>query len=287
MRAKIVSIHSGAIAATFASLAWFSANPASAASAVTFVSGKGTDSGTCANPANPCRTFHFAIGRTSPGGEIKALDPANYGGVSITQSVTITGVEGASINRTTAYGMFVNAGASDVVNIRNLIFDGQNAASYGLQVKSVGSLNVSNCVFRKFVSAGIFMQPPAGTTNFRIEDVLISDNAAYGIHFVAVNSATTNGILERVRLHHNPTGFYADRTSNSATLNVVINGSAATNGGTGFLSAAVGTFLLRNSIATGNTTGLFVNTQAASTGDNLFYGNTNNTAGFFSTVSPQ
>jgi hypothetical protein len=286
MRSKGISIHIGLTVATFVSFVGLSISEASAAAPVTFVSGTGTDSGTCANPANPCRTFQFAIAHTSAGGEIKALGPANYGGVTITQSVTITGVDGASINRAAGYGIFVNAGASDIVNIRNLVFDGENTATYGLQVKKVGSLIVSNCVVRRF-STGIFIQPPSGTTNFRLEDMLISDNGAYGIHFVAANSATTNGILERVRLHHNSTGFYADRTSNTATLNVVINGSAATNNGTGFLSAAQGKFLLRNSIATGNATGLFVNTQAASTGDNLFYGNTTNTAGFFSTVSPQ
>jgi hypothetical protein len=71
------------------------AAPALASSPVTFVSGKGADSGTCASPANPCRTFQFAVGETSPGGEIKALDPAPYGVVVITKSISITGVEGA------------------------------------------------------------------------------------------------------------------------------------------------------------------------------------------------
>jgi hypothetical protein len=263
--------------------------PASAASALTFVSRTGTDSGTCASPANPCRTFAFAFGVTSAGGEIKALNPGEYGGVLINKSITITGVEGASINKPSGYGIYVNAGASDVVNVSNLIFDGAKATNYGLLLKTVGSLTVTNCVFRNFANAGIFMQPNTGTTTFRIADVVASDNAAYGIHFVAASSAVTNGVLERVKLHHNGgMGFYADRTSNSATLNVVINGSAATNNtGNGFESAAQGTFILRNSIATGNGTGLFVNTQAASTGDNLFYGNSTNTAGFFSTVSPQ
>jgi hypothetical protein len=42
---------------------------------VTYISGKGTDSGTCASPATPCRTFQFAVNQTAPGGEVKALDP--------------------------------------------------------------------------------------------------------------------------------------------------------------------------------------------------------------------
>src|ERR1700756_167392 len=80
-------------------LACLGASPAQAASPVTFVSGRGTDSGTCASPASACRTFQFAIGQTNVGGEIKALDPANYGGVTISKSISLTGVDGAGIDR--------------------------------------------------------------------------------------------------------------------------------------------------------------------------------------------
>src|SRR5262249_37253586 len=90
-----------AAACALLSLPFLGATPALAVSPVTFVSGKGTNAGTCASPEKPCRTFQFALGQTSPGGEIKALDPANYGGVGITKSISLTGVEGASINRTT------------------------------------------------------------------------------------------------------------------------------------------------------------------------------------------
>ena len=70
------------------------AAPVLAASPVTFVSGKGTDSGTCASPATPRRTFQFALGQTSPGGEIKARDPADYGSVTITKSRRVVGLSG-------------------------------------------------------------------------------------------------------------------------------------------------------------------------------------------------
>jgi hypothetical protein len=49
--------------------------PAQAGPNRTFVSGKGTDSGTCAYAA-PCRTFAFALTQTAAGGEIDVLDPA-------------------------------------------------------------------------------------------------------------------------------------------------------------------------------------------------------------------
>jgi hypothetical protein len=51
-----------------------SAVPAHAATR-TFVSGTGTDSGTCGR-ATPCRTFAFALTQTAAGGEIDVLDAA-------------------------------------------------------------------------------------------------------------------------------------------------------------------------------------------------------------------
>ncbi len=38
---------------------------------------------------SPCRTFAVALIRTSAGGEIDVLDPAGYGAVNITQSISI------------------------------------------------------------------------------------------------------------------------------------------------------------------------------------------------------
>jgi hypothetical protein len=64
-----------------------SAVPAHAATR-TFVSGTGTDSGTCGR-AKPCRTFAFALTQTAAGGEIDVLDPAGYGTVTIAKPICI------------------------------------------------------------------------------------------------------------------------------------------------------------------------------------------------------
>jgi hypothetical protein len=118
-------------------LACLGAAPADAASQVTFVSGKGTD--TCASSATPCRTFQFAIGQTNAGGEVKALDPAGYGGIVITQLITITGVEGASINHLSGDDITINAGPIDVVAFSHLILDGGKLAGRGIVLNSGGS----------------------------------------------------------------------------------------------------------------------------------------------------
>ena len=106
-----------AIAGALLALPFLGAAPARASSPVTFVSGKGADTGTCASPAAPCRTFQFALGQTSAGGEIKALDPAPYGPVTITNSISITGVEGASINRPSGDHITIKRGAKSTPSI--------------------------------------------------------------------------------------------------------------------------------------------------------------------------
>src|SRR5687767_3236271 len=92
----------------------------------TWVSGVGDDANPCSRTA-PCKTFAGAISKTAAGGEINALDPGGYGGVTITKSMTISGdatmagvlVAGAGVN-----GIVINAGVNDTVILRNLVIDG-------------------------------------------------------------------------------------------------------------------------------------------------------------------
>jgi hypothetical protein len=64
-----------------------------------YVSGLGNDSNASVNcpRANPCRTLATAYTVVQAGGEIIALDPADYGPVTIAEQLSILGVEGAEI----------------------------------------------------------------------------------------------------------------------------------------------------------------------------------------------
>src|SRR5437899_3309371 len=91
----------------------------------TWVSGVGDDANPCSRTA-PCKTFAGAISKTAAGGEIDALDPAGYGAVTITKSITIDGGGGqvASVLVTGTNGIVVQAGPTDVVTLRNLRING-------------------------------------------------------------------------------------------------------------------------------------------------------------------
>src|SRR3954464_5528354 len=72
----------------------------------TWVSGVGDDVNPCSRTA-PCKTFAGAISKTATNGEINALDPAGYGAVTITKSITI--------NCTGTLGSILAAGTNGII----------------------------------------------------------------------------------------------------------------------------------------------------------------------------
>ena len=89
----------------------------------TWVSGVGDDANPCSRTA-PCKTFAGAIGKTATGGEINAIDPGGFSGVTITKSITIDGGGTlASILSLGSNGIIINGAATDVVHLRNLSID--------------------------------------------------------------------------------------------------------------------------------------------------------------------
>src|SRR5215468_2475522 len=114
-----------ALLSTATLIATIASTGAYALSNRTFVSGHGNDANPCSLAA-PCRSFAGAIAQTSPGGEIAVLDTAGYGAVTITKAISIVNEEGveAGITATSGDGITINAGASDIVNLRGLTLVG-------------------------------------------------------------------------------------------------------------------------------------------------------------------
>lgn len=120
----------------------------------TWVSGVGDDANPCSRTA-PCKTFAGAISKTATNGEIDALDPAGFGAVTITKSITIDGspTTSAGILNAGVAGIIVNiTNGADVlrtVNLRGLSINGAGSGSNGIRI-IVGSVanskvNIENC----------------------------------------------------------------------------------------------------------------------------------------------
>ena len=130
--------------------------PAYAGGARSFVSGGGTDAGTCERTA-PCRTFGYAITQTNAKGEIVAVDSSGYGPVTITKAISLIAPKGvhAGISPSSGDAITIAAGTGDKVVLRNLYLNGANGAQNGVVYNSAASVVVEDCVVANFANNGI------------------------------------------------------------------------------------------------------------------------------------
>jgi hypothetical protein len=213
----------------------FSAAPAQAGPNRTWVSGHGTDSGGCPVTA-PCRTFAFALTQTAAGGEIDVLEPAGYGPVTITKSISIVndGVGTAAIGVESGNAITINAGANDSVHLRGLTIDGLGRAANGIQFNSGARVDIENCVVRGFFAvAGINISPSTGG-HFSVSNTIAANNniPGSGIDINPTGSAAVTGMLSKVTANNNLGGIIVKGSATTgASLNVTIVDSEASNNG--------------------------------------------------------
>jgi hypothetical protein len=165
--------------------------PAWALNDHTYVSGKGADTGACTTPATACRTFAFVIGQTAAFGTIIAIDPANYGPVTITKSISIVADGGGPAGIFTASGnaITINQGGEILnVNLRGLTLDGSGTASAGIAPVSILSgavnLTITDCFIRHFHGDGIAVG--ASTTQFLVANTVSADNSGTGLNIIGL-----------------------------------------------------------------------------------------------------
>src|SRR5262249_55236010 len=123
----------------------------------TFVSPTGNDGNKGCSMAAPCRTFQVALNETNSGGEITILGTADYGTLTIDRAISIQnggGFEAGIMVPFNGFGITINAGANDAVSLRGLTLEGGGNASTGIQVNSLQSLTVDNCIVRHFGGDG-------------------------------------------------------------------------------------------------------------------------------------
>ncbi|WP_036285557.1 right-handed parallel beta-helix repeat-containing protein [Methylocystis sp. ATCC 49242] len=202
---------------------------------LSFVSSKGANSGNCASAATACLTFQYALSQTAAGGEIKALDPGNYGWVIINKSITITGVDGAGIVRgSPGDAVTINAGAEAVINLTGLTLDGFNkTAAVGIRLNSGGKLTIANCVIRRFGGDGVRLQP-TNNSRFAIVDTISADNGGSGISVQPGTAAQVGGTVEGGTLANNLFGMNLIGPAGAEATVAVVNTIAANNANVGF-----------------------------------------------------
>jgi hypothetical protein len=196
---------------------------ASAQATRTWVSGVGDDANPCSRTA-PCKTFAGAISKTAAGGEISVLDPGGFGVVTITKSITLSGVgENASIlGSGGAHGITINAD-DIVVTLHNLQINGAGTGLSGIRLVNGAALVVENVRVFGFETG---IETLEGNTT--VNNSVFSNNRVVGVHarggtltvenslitsnnvgVLATSNVTSTGTvrLSNTGIYNNQTGF--------------------------------------------------------------------------------
>lgn len=224
----------------------------------TWVSGVGDDANPCSRTA-PCKTFAGAISKTAAGGEISALDPAGYGAVTITKSITISGDNTlAGILNAGTNGIIINAAATDVVHLRSISIQGVGSALNGIRVLAAGAVYIDGVSIADQTTSGIDIAVNQATPaqvsvrNSTIRNVSNGTASAIGVNVANAGTGAVSVLVENSQLQGVNTAIAA-----GARASVMLSRSNVTGGGTAVsVTTATATVRLSDSTITANTTGL-------------------------------
>jgi hypothetical protein len=216
------------LAVVLASL--LSSNSAFAQNAHSWVSSTGT--GTACTRAAPCGAFSTAQTVTDAGGVISVLDPGDYIGFTITKTLTIraAGVDGgATTINAPGFSAIIIAGASDVVTLEGLHFNGA-----GLRFITGGQLNVVKCVITNDTVAGTagIRFTPNSPSKLSVTDTVISNfglGTGGGIVINPQSGGSARVAFERVTVNGNAFGIAVDGTGSTGGVNMTIADSMIAN----------------------------------------------------------
>jgi hypothetical protein len=291
------------------------AAPASAQATRTWVSGVGDDVNPCSRTA-PCKTFQGTISKTAAGGEINCLDPAGFGAVTITKSITIRcDFTTAGVLVAAQHGVIVNAAATDTVVLSGLDFEGFGQGLFGVRILQAGNVVIRNSSFRGFrgVNGGAIGFQPASTgasltvdnvtivnnvaaTNdsgaiviapaanvaatFALNDVRVTDNNGFGLGIITdtVTGASVKGTVTNSLFTDNTSAGIIVQSS-TTPLQLLVKDTVINGGGLGLVAGGAGASVqVSGSKITQTTTALTALTGASLTsfGDNIVADNVAN-----------
>jgi hypothetical protein len=250
------------------------ASMAEAQATRTWVSGVGDDVNPCSRTA-PCKTFAGAISKTATNGEINCLDPAGYGAVTITKSITIDCEDTqGSILASLVNGVILN-GANIDVRLRGISINGAGNGINCIRVLNSGvKLTLDEIVCSGFTTHGVSMENSGGAnklvvfnSSFRqitgngINTFLINaatatiavDSSLFAFTGVAINLGTAaTGTIQDSTITNNTTGLQAA----GATSALAAKDNQIVHNGTGVSALSGSTIRIGGNMITGNNIGL-------------------------------
>jgi hypothetical protein len=213
-----------------------------------YVSPYGSDTNPCTSSA-PCLTLAHAYSVASAGNTINLAAGTFTGGLTITKSINIVGVDsGGSLNATTttiSHGtslhQFILEINKGTVNISDVVVDGQDKLGGGVDVNAPGiatltNVNVVNNIANQYGGAGVQNDGTLTMTGGSISGNTNQDLNGIGGGFFSADTAITS-TFNGVSFTHNTAtdeggGLFLDAGAVIFKGNIAIHdNSAATDGG--------------------------------------------------------
>jgi hypothetical protein len=258
---------------TVIGLLFIYAAPAQAQATRTWVSGVGDDVNPCSRTA-PCKTFAGAISKTAVNGEINCLDPAGFGAVTITKSITI--------DCKLTHGGILNAGVTGVlipfdnftavgetrktVRLRGLSIEGADTGTSGVRITGAAASAGSEVFIEDTIIDGNFGGIGRGISDERtgggeltVANTVVRNVANTGILVLpgAGSGARIDAVLDNVRVHNTNNGLGIGSSVRIQINRSVFSGNTAAGISVeGPTAAAEANFY--NSVSSNNGTGVVV-----------------------------
>jgi hypothetical protein len=126
-----------------------------ATSSHTWVGGNGNDAN-AGTQTSPFATFQTAVNNTTAGGMVSVASAGDFGAFTISKAVTVDGggIRG-TITFTGGEGIFVTAGTSDFVVLRNLTVNGLGVGSDAIFINQASNVLIEDCRIENFSQIGI------------------------------------------------------------------------------------------------------------------------------------
>jgi hypothetical protein len=240
-----------------------------AASTHTWVGPNGNDTN-AGTSASPYRTFATAVVNTAPAGTVSVLGPADYGPVTITQSITIDGTGGGSIDFTgDGEGIYIDAGGNANIVIRNLSLDGGGTGSDAIFVASSGTTNVVNvlidgCLIAGFdqIGVGLGSESPMYLT---VRNTSIQGGTLGVRTFQSTGAVVYDHVqLDRVTIQGASSAGVFTRNGSMDIIASTVTGALGL-GAVGIEADTNATINVQNTMITGNTDGVCIFTGSTAT----------------------
>jgi len=273
----------------------------------TWVSGVGDDANPCSRTA-PCKTFAGAISKTAAGGEISVLDPAGFGTLTVTKSITVngTGTLAGILSALAPAAITVNDGSSgspntSVVILRDISMNGAGTGTSGVRFLAGKTVMVDHCWIYGMTTHGIDVNKTAAG-NLKVINSVIENVGQDGIHATTTvgqilgtvseshimncagdgmeSVANTLMAVYNTRLTHNGNGIRSTGSGSQFNIDDIF----VAYSGVGLQASAGSTFRVSDSIIAQNATGISQNGGVIDS----FQGNSlmgNTTPGAFSSTT--